>query len=184
MVAYGAAESVGGNGFIAAFCAGLTVGNVSQPICRAIHEFADAEGQLLTLLVFLFFGAVLLPQAYSNLTFTGMFFAILALTVIRMLPVAISLIGTRLRGDTRWFIGWFGPRGVASIVFALVLLKEFDVPNRQDIFAIAMATVALSVFCHGLTAYPLAKWYAIRTERVKATSPTAEHCRGTLKRYQ
>lgn len=175
LFAYGAAESVGGNGFIAAFCAGLTVGNVSRSICRAIHEFADAEGQLLTLLIFLIFGAVLLPQAYSNLTFTGLLFAILALTVLRMLPVAISLIGTHLRGDTRWFIGWFGPRGVASIVFALVLLKEIEVPARQDIFAIAMVTVALSVFCHGLTAYPLAKWYAVRTERAKEISPAMEH---------
>ena len=175
LVAYGAAESVGGNGFIAAFCAGLTVGNVSRSICRAIHEFAEAEGQLLTLLVFSVFGAVLLPLAYSNLTFTGMLFAILSLTVLRMLPVAISLVGTRLRGETRWFIGWFGPRGVASIVFALVLLKEIEVPARQDIFAIAMTTVALSVFCHGLTAYPLAKWYALRSERAKEFSPAAEH---------
>lgn len=175
LVTYGAAEAVGGNGFIAAFCAGLTVGNVSRSICRAIHEFADAEGQLLTLLVFLFFGAVLLPQAYSNLTFTGMLFAILALTVMRMLPVAISLVGTGLRGDTRWFIGWFGPRGAASIVFALVLLKEIEVPARQDIFAIAMATVALSVFCHGLTAFPLAKWFAGRTERVDVATQSAEH---------
>ncbi len=175
LVAYGAAESVGGNGFIAAFCAGLTVGNVSRSICLAIHEFAEAEGQLLTLLIFFVFGAVLLPLAYTNLTFTGMLFAILALTVLRMLPVAISLVGTRLRGETRLFVGWFGPRGVASIVFALVLLQEIEVPTRQDIFAIAMATVALSVFCHGLTAYPLAKWYAVRAERAKEISPAAEH---------
>ena len=175
LVAYGAAESFGGNGFIAAFCAGLTVGNVSRSIVRAVHEFADAEGQLLTLLVFLFFGAVLLPLAYSNLTFTGTLYAILSLTVLRMLPVAISLVGTRLRVETRWFIGWFGPRGVASIVFALVLLKEIGVPARQDIFAIAMTTVALSVFCHGLTAYPLAKWYALRSEKAKEITPAAEH---------
>ncbi|MEZ6080397.1 MAG: cation:proton antiporter [Pirellulaceae bacterium] len=155
--------------------AGQSVGNVSRSICLAIHEFAEAEGQLLTLLVFFVFGAVLIAAGLRNLTFTGMLFAILALTVLRMLPVAISLFGTRLRGETRWFIGWFGPRGVASIVFALVLLKEIEVPARHDIFAIAMATVALSVFCHGLTAYPLAKWYAVRTERAKEISQAAEH---------
>lgn len=175
LLAYASAELVGGNGFIAAFCAGLTVGNVSRAISGAIHDFADAEGQLLTLLVFLFFGAVLLPQASANLTFTGMMFAVLALTLLRMLPVAMALVGTKLRMDTRLFIGWFGPRGVASIVFALVLLEEFAVPARQEIFAVAMATVALSVFSHGLTAYPLAKWYAVQSEKMKAIGPAAEH---------
>jgi len=175
LLAFGAAELVGGNGFIAAFCAGLTVGNVSRAICGAICEFAEAEGQLLTLLLFLVFGAVLAPQAFANITFVGILFAALGLTVLRMLPVAVSLLGTRLRAETRLFVGWFGPRGVASIVFALVLLEEIAVPARQEIFAVAMATVALSVFGHGLTAYPLAKWYVGRTEAVKHVGPAAEH---------
>ncbi|WP_339908483.1 cation:proton antiporter [Symmachiella dynata] len=175
LLAFGAAELVGGNGFIAAFCAGLTVGNVSRAICGAIREFAEAEGQLLTLLVFLVFGAVLAPQAFANITLAGVLFSILGLTVLRMLPVAVSLAGTQLRPETRLFVGWFGPRGVASIVLALVLLEDIAVPARQDIFAVAMATVVLSVFSHGLTAYPLAKWYASRTEAVKHCGPSAEH---------
>jgi NhaP-type Na+/H+ or K+/H+ antiporter len=92
-----------------------------------------------------------------------------------MVPAAVSLIGTRLRAETRLFVGWFGPRGVASIVFALVLLEEIAVPARQEIFAAAMATVALSVFGHGLTAYPLAKWYARRTAATKHVGAAAEH---------
>ncbi len=175
LLACGAAELVGGNGFIAAFCAGLTVGNISRALCGAIREFAEAEGQLLTLLVFLVFGAVLVPQAFANITWVGVLFSIMGLTVLRMLPVAMSLVGTRLRTETRLFVGWFGPRGVASIVFALVLMEEIAVPARQDIFAVAMVTVGLSVFSHGISAYPLAKWYAARTHATKQLGPTSEH---------
>jgi len=175
LLSFGAAELVGGNGFIAAFCAGLTIGNVSRALCGAVREFAETEGQLLTLLVFLVFGAVLLPQAFANITFLGFFYSIMGLTVLRMLPVAVSLVGTRLRRDTRLFVGWFGPRGVASIVFALVLMEEIAIPARQEVFAVAMATVALSVFSHGLTAYPAAKWYARRTTATKKLGAAAEH---------
>lgn len=175
LLAFGSSELVGGNGFIAAFCAGLTVGNVSRAICGAIREFAEAEGQLLTLLVFLVLGAVLAPQTFANLTFDGILFAVLGLTVLRMLPVVVSLVRTRLRAETRVFIGWFGPRGVASIVFALVLLEEIAVPARHEIFAVAMVTVALSVFGHGLTAYPLAKWYARRTAAPSRAGSAVEH---------
>lgn len=174
LLAFGAAELVGGNGFIAAFCAGLTVGNVSRTICNAIYEFAEAEGQLLTLLVFLVFGAVLAPLVFDGLNLYVIGFSILSLTVVRMVPAAVSLIGTRLRRDTRLFVGWFGPRGVASIVFAMVLLEEIEVPGRQEIFVAAMATVMLSVFCHGLSAYPAAKWYARRTQPTPEKA-AAEH---------
>lgn len=164
LLAFGAAELIGGNGFIAAFCAGLTVGNVSRALCDAIYEIAEAEGQLLTLLVFLVFGAVLAPMVFDGLNLYVIGFSILSLTVVRLVPTAVSLIGTRLRRDTRLFVGWFGPRGVASIVFAMVLLEEIEVPGRQEIFVAALATVMLSVFCHGLSAYPAAKWYARRTQ--------------------
>lgn len=175
LLAYGTAEMVGGNGFIAAFCAGLTVGSVSRTLCVAIREFAEAEGQLLTLLVFLCFGAALLPIAFANITWIGFFYSLMGLTVLRMFPVAISLIGTKLRPETRLFVGWFGPRGVASIVFALMLLNETAVPAHKEIFAVAMMTVALSVLSHGLTAYPLAKWYAGRTEAMKDADSAIEN---------
>ena len=175
LLAYGTAEMVGGNGFIAAFCAGLTVGSVSRTLCVAIREFAEAEGQLLTLLVFLCFGAALLPMAFANITWIGFFYSLMGLTVLRMFPVAISLIGTKLRPETRLFVGWFGPRGVASIVFALMLLNETAVPAHKEIFAVAMMTVALSVISHGLTAYPLAKWYAGRTEAMKDADSAIEN---------
>lgn len=170
LLAYGMAEQVGGNGFIAAFCAGLTVRTVSRVICDAIYEFAEVEGQLLTLLVFLVFGAVLVPTVFDEINGWVIGFGILSLTMVRMVPVAISLIGTHLQTDSRLFIGWFGPRGVATIVFSMVLLDEIEVSGRQEIFVAAMATVMLSVLCHGLSAYPAAKWYARRTQR-----PTEKH---------
>ncbi|MBL4884892.1 MAG: cation:proton antiporter, partial [Planctomycetaceae bacterium] len=135
----------------------------------------EAEGQLLTLLVFLCFGAALLPMAFANITWIGFFYSLMGLTVLRMFPVAISLVGTKLRPETRLFVGWFGPRGVASIVFALMLLDETAVPAHKEIFAVAMMTVALSVLCHGLTAYPLAKWYASRTEAMKDAGSAIEN---------
>ncbi len=175
LLAFGAAELVGGNGFIAAFCAGLMVGNVSRVLRGAIHEFAEAEGELLTLLMFLVFGAVLAPQVFASITWTAVLYSVLGLTVLRMLPVATSLVGTRLQPETHLFIGWFGPRGVASIVFALVLMEEIAVPARQEIFAVAMVTVGLSVFSHGISAYPMAKWYAARAHDTNQLAPTAEH---------
>lgn len=174
LLAFGVAGLVGGNGFIAAFCAGLTVGNVSRAICDAIYEFAEAEGQLLALLVFLVFGAVLAPMVFDGLNLQVVGFSVLSLTVVRMAPAAVALIGTRLRADTRLFVGWFGPRGVASIVFAMVLLDEIKVPGRHEIFVAAMATVMLSVFCHGFSAYPAAKWYARRTKPMPEKD-AAEH---------
>ncbi len=160
LVAYGGAELVGGNGFIAAFCAGLTVGYVSRALCRAIHEFAEAEGYLLTLLVFFVLGAVLIPRTFDDISIAGVFFATFALSVIRILSVSVALIGTGLRRATRWLIGWFGPRGVASIVFALILLEENAVPARREIFAVAIIVVIFSIFAHGLTANPIANLYA------------------------
>lgn len=167
LLAYSVAELVGGNGFIAAFCAGLAVGTVSKGVRQAIHEFAEAEGQLLSLVLFLVFGAVILPDVIVNLNWRVITFASLSLTLVRILSVGVSFIGTQSRIDTRWFIGWFGPRGIASIVFALVMLIESGIAGRQEIFVATMATVMLSVFCHGLTAYPLAWWYSRRVQSSK-----------------
>ena len=175
LLAFAAAEIVGGNGLIAAFCAGLTIGNVSPTIRSAIHEFADAEGQLLTLLVFLVFGAVLLPRAAAHLTGAAIVFSVFALTVVRVLPVVISLARAGLRRETQLFVGWFGPRGVASIVFALTLLDEASLPGSEEIFAVAMMTVALSVFSHGVSAYPASKWYSSRLHAAAEIGECAEH---------
>ncbi|MEM9598314.1 MAG: cation:proton antiporter [Acidobacteriota bacterium] len=161
LMAYAGAEWVGGNGFIAAFIAGLTLGNTCRQLCACLIDFAEAEGQLLTLLVFLVFGAVLLPEALGHLAgWQPWVYGILALTVIRMLPVALSLVGKGLRPATVLFLGWFGPRGIASILFGLVVVERSGLSHRSDLFAIVVVTVLLSVVLHGITAHPWSGWYA------------------------
>ena len=109
LAAFGGAELVGGNGFIAAFAAGLTLGNAMRGHCQPLWEFGEAEAQFMTLLVFLIFGAFMIPLAMAAWDWPVLIYAALSLTVIRMLPVAISLVGTRLRGASVAFLGWFGP---------------------------------------------------------------------------
>ena len=174
LLAFTSAEMIGGNGFIAAFCAGLVLGNTARSVCTCLFEFAEAEGQLLTLLVFLVFGAIMVPDALDHFHWTHLFYAILSLTVIRMLPVAISLLGTRLNWKTVVFLGWFGPRGIASILYVLLLLEESAVPGKDVILSVVMTTVLLSIFAHGITASAGSNWYAQHTQGVDSDSPEHE----------
>ncbi len=175
LLAFAGADLVGGNGFIAAFCAGLTLGNCSRAICECLYEFAEAEGQLLTLVIFMIFGAVMAPMVIGHLTWQIVLYGLLSLTVIRLLPVAVSLSGARMQWDTVLFLGWFGPRGLASILFALLVVEESSLPGREVILVIVVVTVLLSVFGHGLTAYPGAKWYGRRVEKSGRKPGTGEN---------
>jgi NhaP-type Na+/H+ or K+/H+ antiporter len=163
---YTVAEMIGGNGFIAAFIGGMVFGNKLRHPCSFLFEFMETEGQLLMLITFLVFGAALLPEAVADLSPTLFLYAALSLTVIRMIPIAISLVGAGLRLPTPLFLGWFGPRGLASILFVLLILEESDVPHRDEILSITIVTVALSVLLHGASAAPLAKLYGRLTARM------------------
>ncbi len=159
LAAWAAADQLGGNGFIAAFCAGLAAGRVAKAHCATILDFTDDEGQLLNLAVFYIFGvsAIGFLDAAS---WEIVVFALLSLTVVRMLPVAIALAGSRLRPVSVAFVGWFGPRGLASIILALVVLEEEpDLPAIPVLFAAMTVTVLASVFAHGLSARPLTRAY-------------------------
>lgn len=158
LLAYGCAEIVHGNGFIGAFLAGMMLGNFHRTVCEPLEEYAELEGQLLTLVAFLLFGAVLLPDAVPHMTGMTFLYAALSLTVIRIVPVLLSLLGSPTGWGTRLFFGWFGPRGLASILFTLVILGEFHLEVRHQIAAIVMATVLLSVYLHGLSSRPGAGW--------------------------
>ncbi|MCU7815414.1 MAG: cation:proton antiporter [Candidatus Thiodiazotropha sp. (ex Rostrolucina anterorostrata)] len=118
-IAYLAADQIGGNGFIAAFLAGVATGNTLKHVNEEIYEFAESEGQLLNLIIFFLFGVALLPQVWNHLSWDSVVYALLSLTLVRMLPVFTSLIGKHLRWETSLFLGWFGPRGLASILFLL-----------------------------------------------------------------
>ncbi len=162
VLCYFGAELVGGNGFIAAFVGGLVFGNILKCSCNFIGEFMESEGQLLTLLTFLIFGAVLAPQGLAHATWKTVLLSLAFLTVVRILPVWLSLTGTELRPWEKFFLGWSGPRGLASILFALLIVEGYDVPGADEVLACVVLTVLLSIFLHGVTAQPLAASFARR----------------------
>lgn len=159
------ADQLGGSGFIAAFIGGLALGYVVKDARKILIDFSQTEGQFLNLAVFFLLGIVVLPLILQ-ITWQIIVYAILSLTIIRMLPVAISFIGTKLRLDSILFIGWFGPRGLASIVLALLALEELKVfPGDNTFITVVFVTVLLSVFAHGFTASPLSSIYARRNKQ-------------------
>ncbi len=175
LLAFAAAESVGGNGFIAAFVAGLTVGNTSKASCGRLQQFGESEGQLLVLLMFLVFGAVMVIPAIDEMSWQVAVYAVLSLTVIRMVPVALSLIGLGLKPYTIAFLGWFGPRGIASILLALLIMEELHGPAVETLHTVTAITVLGSVFLHGLSATPASETYGRRMEREAAAGEMPEH---------
>lgn len=159
MLAYFLAEMVHGNGFIAAFCGGLFLGTRSQIVRARMQEFGEAEGTLLILAVFLIFGIVGMPLVYEHINWSIFIYAVLSLTFIRMLSVALSLIGSEEKWQTVAFIGWFGPRGIASLLYVLMMIADIGASENEQILAIILTTVFLSVILHGISAVPLAKIY-------------------------
>ncbi len=159
ILAYVLAEMIGGNGFISAFVAGIVFGNSIRHPCTFLLEFMEGEGQLLMLITFLVFGAALLPEGLAHINVKFVVYAVLSLTAIRMIPIALSLLGSGISLPTYLFLGWFGPRGLASILFVLLILEEAEIPHRGEILSITVITVALSVILHGVSAAPLAKMY-------------------------
>lgn len=154
-LAYFGAEIVGGNGFIAAFVGGLVFGNTLRAPSVFIREFMEGEGQLLTLATFFIFGSVLAPIGLEHASWRTVTLALLFLTVVRMLPIWLSLAGLKLSSYEKIFLGWFGPRGLASILFALLVLEEFPIPGAQELTACVVLTVLISIVLHGVSAAPL-----------------------------
>ncbi len=169
LLAFACAEHVGGNGFIAAFVAGMALGQWTRGRCEWLYDFLEAEGQLLMLLVFLAFGVSFAAPALETASWTTVAYAVLSLTVIRMVPVAIAMVGTGLRFPTVLFVGWFGPRGLASILFGILVLDEADLAHEALIFQLVMLTVLFSVVAHGVSAAPLARRYG-------AMAADPKHC--------
>ena len=170
LFAYAGSLAIGGNGFIAAFVAGIVFGAVTRSRLAEPIEFTETFSTFLSLLVWGIFGAILVAAAFRFTTdWRPIAYAVLSLTVVRMVPVAIALRGTRLRRDTIALMGWFGPRGLASVVFTLLALERFQGAGRpiDALVATATWTILLSVVAHGLSAKPLAAWYA---HRLKAAS--------------
>ena len=179
-LSYGIAVALGGSGFIAAFVAGLTFGVLNHPVDGEVTYLVDSGGQVLNAVTLIVFGAVALGPALHRLDWRVALYAVLSLTVVRMVPVALALAGLHPRKPTVAFVGWFGPRGLASIVFALIVLEGASLPHVELLITVVMITVGLSVLAHGLSAGPLtdayARWFAGRSKPPPMESAAAhEH---------
>lgn len=168
ILCFAIAEYFHGNGFIAAFAGGLLLGasTKSDQILERIQEFGESEGQQLILFVFLIFAMAMVPQAVGYWDLNAWLYAILSLTIIRMLPVAISLYGKKLGTPTVLFVGWFGPRGIASVLYLLLVTNILGVEGYERILSVIVLTVLLSVFLHGISALPLSNRYGKITEKL------------------
>jgi len=161
ILAYYVAEYFGGNGFIAAFFSGLFLGNYNDKLRENVENFVESESELLILISFMIFGLIFVPATIEFWDIKVLLFSIMSLTILRMIPVAISLIGTKLDLSTVLFIGWFGPRGIASILYVLIVLHEvLSIKTHETIYAVVTLTILLSIFLHGLSARPLVDLYS------------------------
>ena len=187
LLAYTSAAAVGGSGFIAAFVGGMVFGGLRHRIGGEVGYLTEELGELLGAATFVVFGATLLGPALASATWAVAAYAVLSLTVVRMVPVAIAMIGTRARPPTVAFLGWFGPRGLASIVFAVLLVEaEGTLPHESVILTTVFVTIGLSVLAHGVSAAPLgrryAAWFAThpQAETLHVEAGTARHVRWRL----
>ena len=158
-LSYGIAAPLGGSGFIAAFVGGLVFGGLVRRRDNDVAHVTHAVGLTLAGVTFVVFGAAALGPALHAVDWRIVLYGVLSLTVARMVPVWIASLGTGARLPTVAYAGWFGPRGLASIVFVVLVLDESDLDNIATIVATGVITVALSVFAHGISAVPLTSAY-------------------------
>lgn len=155
---FGLAQWLGGSGFIASFVGGLTFGALTKRHKQEFLKAAEGTADVVALVTWFAFGTVVLGLLLPAFSWSVLLYALLSVTVLRMLPVALCLMGNGLHLDTLLFIGWFGPRGLASIVFLVMVIDE-KLPGIETIVAVVTWTILLSVVLHGLSANPLASRY-------------------------
>jgi NhaP-type Na+/H+ or K+/H+ antiporter len=156
---YGNADALGGSGFIAAFVGGVVYGRFAGREADPA-AFSEELAGLLSGVTFIAFGAAVLASVWSQIGLSEVVYAVLSLTLVRMVPVAIAMLGSHARSPTVLFLGWFGPRGLASIVFGVVIVEAAGLPHTSMLVTTITVTVALSVLAHGISAAPLARRYA------------------------
>jgi NhaP-type Na+/H+ or K+/H+ antiporter len=156
-------QFAGGSGFIACFIGGLVFGALAKEHKHAVLEGAEGTGEAFAMMTWIAFGAAVVFDHPGTVDWRVVVYALLSLTVVRMLPVFLCVSGLGVRTDAKLFLGWFGPRGLASIVFGVIVLGE-HLPSGDTIVATTVVTVALSVVGHGLTANPLAAAFGARAK--------------------
>lgn len=170
LVCFSTAQALGGSGFIASFVGGLLFGGIGQQRTDRYLLAAEGTGNALSLVTWVVFGATVVPRVFDAVTWEIVTYAVLSLTLVRMLPVWISLRGTSMRLGEVLFVGWFGPRGLASIVFA-VMATEANVPGADFISLVVACTILFSIIGHGLSAKPLAKILAASSRGESDATP-------------
>ena len=171
VLSFALVEHLDGSGFVGAFVAGITLGAIAPRVAAGEETTASALGELLALVVFALFGAAVLWPAFDGVDARVIVYALLSLTVVRMVPVAVSLAGGGFASATSLFLGWFGPRGIASLIFALLVIEEAHLPETPLIAQTVVVTVALSIVAHGLTAPAGAARYAKAIEALRGRNP-------------
>jgi sodium/hydrogen antiporter len=172
MFAYAASVNAGGNGFVAAFIGGLMFGSVWKGDTAEVLELTSDGGALGSVVVWFLFGALLVP-VLDHVGWNTLLYAALSLTVVRMVPVALALVSTHFDRATVGIIGWFGPRGLASIVFGLLAYDALDPVHAQAVLGPVAVVVLVSVVAHGVSARPLSRWYAARMSALHPSVPEA-----------
>ncbi|MDE0547637.1 sodium:proton antiporter [Microbacterium sp. C7(2022)] len=179
ILAFTVADGLGGSGFIAAFVGGILFGRLAGPASTTTTLFAEEAGEVFAAITWITFGGVVFLIAAPHITWQIIVYALLSLTVVRMLPVFIVMAGSGARMPTKAFIGWFGPRGLASLVFVLIALER-GIPEQATVLTTVVVTIALSIVLHGLTSVPLVgvyrKWYAAQA----ASDPDSEESVNTV----
>lgn len=177
---FAVAAEIGGNGFIATFVAGLAFSAVARVECATVAEFTDDVAHLLAMLSFIVFGALIVGPSLGELDWRVGLYAVGSLVVVRPVAIAVALIASRLQWPTIVFFGWFGPRGLASILFGIVALEEAHGADLEVVFVAMSWTVLASIVVHGATAGPGAaaygRWWSNRQDDAMVESvPMTEH---------
>ena len=168
MSCFAIAQWMGGSGFIASFVGGLIFGGLAHRHKEEVLHGAEGTGDVLALLTWFTFGAAVVGAQLQHISWQVALYAVLSLTVVRMLPVFLCVAGLGVRMDTKLFMGWFGPRGLASIVFA-VIVAQASLPENDVLIATVTCTVVLSIVAHGISANPLARSYGATVSERRGT---------------
>ena len=157
------AQELGGSGYIAAFSGGLLFGYLCQEHKHKLLLPTEGIGEIMALLTWLLFGALVIGKSFHEFTWTMLIYAVLSLTIVRMLPIFLVLGKQGGNVPSRLFLGWFGPRGLASIVFVIIMLDR-GLPGGEFIAMTVVCTVFISLIVHGMSAQPMAKWISKRAD--------------------
>ncbi len=164
LACFAAGEALGSSGFLAAFFGGLSITLFNVTLCDCFMDYGEATAEMMMLLAFVLFGAVLAGLLPDAPLVMGLAFAGLTLLVARPLAMGLVLLPATMSAPARLFIGWFGPRGLSSLLLALLVIHA-DPPQAERLFAIVGVVVVISVLLHGVSGTPLAGWYGRRVER-------------------